>query len=265
MSIPIYMQVVHKDIPASVKFPRDELCEQLESKYWTNCPAWMIGMAIAMGFEEIGVVGVDMAMDTEYATQRPCCEHWLGFARGKGIKTWVPELSDLMKSVGLYGYKDEGSMLSRKLEDRLEWLHGQDNERLRMIRELERLYEDQNDEFTKKLNMFEGALLELSTHRGSARRTDRINGLKEAQGKAHAALAALRAEYQEKHTKLAAERNQLVGGIQNTNYMLRSWMVRTDNPNVSGIPSAETRAADPRTGIQAPSGDTKKTEALVGV
>ena len=35
---------------------------------------------------EIDVYGVDMRHETEYATQRPCMEYWVGYARGKGIE-----------------------------------------------------------------------------------------------------------------------------------------------------------------------------------
>lgn len=262
LSIPIYMQKVHEDIPASVKFPRDELCETLDSKYWTNCPAWMLGYAIAMGFEEIAMVGVDMAQDTEYQVQRPCCEHWLGYARGKGIKAWVPDMSDLMKSVGLYGYEDEGSLLYRKLDDRLKWLHVQDNERLALIRRLEAEYQTKSADLKRMINRFEGAEEEVGTQAKSAKRDKRLEEITEKLKAFRGQQNAMEAEYTSKHTPLIAERNQIVGGIQNTNYILRSWMVKADGLDGGLVPD---RSLDPMTGIKAPAGDNQEpAPALVG-
>ena len=61
----------------------------------------------AVGWEgtpEVWFNGVDMAMETEYQHQRPCCEYLIGLARGTGIQVDVPETSSLLKSPWLYGY-----------------------------------------------------------------------------------------------------------------------------------------------------------------
>jgi hypothetical protein len=44
--------------------------------------------------------------NTEYGTQRPSCEYYIGMARGMGIKVTIPPESDLLKAVYLYGYQD---------------------------------------------------------------------------------------------------------------------------------------------------------------
>ena len=63
MDIPIYMQVRHADIPASVPFPREAIMEHFGVDYFTSSIAWQMAMAIMMGFKEIHVYGVDMATD----------------------------------------------------------------------------------------------------------------------------------------------------------------------------------------------------------
>lgn len=68
----------------------------------TSSIAYMQALAIAEGFEEIAIVGVDMAADSEYAAQKPCCEYLIGLAKGRGIKNWLPETCGLLDGP-LYG------------------------------------------------------------------------------------------------------------------------------------------------------------------
>ncbi len=109
MGIPVYMQDVEPDIPNSIKYPLDEIIEHFGSDYFTNSISYMIALAVMEGFEEIHVYGVDMAttQDSEYAHQRPSCEFWLGIAMGRGIKVYIPDEADLLKTRFMYGYEDE--------------------------------------------------------------------------------------------------------------------------------------------------------------
>lgn len=63
--------------------------------------AYMLALAIHEGAEEIGIWGVTMEGNDEYAYQRPNCEYLIGLARGRGIKVFVHERSSLCK----YGRK----------------------------------------------------------------------------------------------------------------------------------------------------------------
>lgn len=264
--LPIYMQQHHADIPGSVRFPIEELIEHFGGRqaigadYFTNCPAMMIAYAIALGFRELHCYGVDMAQDGEYATQRPCCEYWLGRAVGLGIKVHVPDLSDLLKCIGTYGYEDSGSVLSRKLQERIKWLHSMDNERLAQIRGLEANYQRQHGELTSRAYRTEGAIAEVELQRKSERRDDRLTALRAELQSTQASLQGLENEYRQKNEVLMRDRNQIVGGIHNSQYLLRSWSMLADNPAGGNIPTAEQRAADPRTGL-AQAGDTKQLQA----
>jgi len=258
--IPVFMQRRHDDIPASMEFPVEWLCQTLDSRYWTNCPAYMIGMAIAMGYSTIHVVGVDMAQDTEYHTQRPCCEHWLGFAKGRGLEIAVPEQSDLLSTLGLYGYQSKETAFSGKIEARIAWLHTRDNELLAGIRHLDAQYNQQHDNLKAQELRHEGAIHELMQARQSAKRDERIDALKASLGELRTKLGQMSAEYRDKSTKLAAERNQVVGAITNSEYLLRSWMVKADGMR-PGIPN---RADDPATGIT-PGTDTKPLPTVPSV
>jgi len=55
---------------------------------------------------EIIVYGVDMAVGTEYAHQRPSCEYFLGLAAGLGIKVTIPDEADPLKTRFMYGFEE---------------------------------------------------------------------------------------------------------------------------------------------------------------
>lgn len=265
--IPIYMQRHHEDIPGSVRFPIQELIEHfggeraIGANYFTNCPAEMIAFAIALGYREIHVYGVDMAQDSEYGTQRPCCEYWLGRALGMGIKVYVPDMSDLLKTVGTYGYEDAGSVLSRKIQSRIKWLHAMDNERLAQIRGMEANYNAQRTELVQRVHRYEGAIEELTAQRRPKRNGDRLTALEAERKSTEDSINALDHEYRQKSQALIADRNQIVGGIHDCEYWLRAWSMKASTPDGGNIPSAATRAADARTGVQAPSGDNQEPAA----
>lgn len=57
--------------------------------------SWMIAQAIFEKVDEIGLWGVDMSTDGEYATQRAGCLHLLTLARLQGISITLPVGSEL--------------------------------------------------------------------------------------------------------------------------------------------------------------------------
>lgn len=110
----VYLLEARPDMPKAVRFPFEavvgnlwpELATEGNHKtarpYLTSSIAYAQALAIAEGFKEIAIVGVDMAADSEYADQKPCCEYLLGLAKGRGIKIWLPENCGLL-SGPLYG------------------------------------------------------------------------------------------------------------------------------------------------------------------
>lgn len=128
MTCPIYMCRHYEDIPNSIPFPLEEAikyfslcpkrkackaegkscmaCREMDA-YFTNSISYMIALAIMEGFEEIHVYGVDMAQDTEYGTQKPSCEFFIGWARGQGIEVVLPKEADLCRTFCYYGYEKE--------------------------------------------------------------------------------------------------------------------------------------------------------------
>lgn len=126
---PIYLRETHPDIPAGVRYPFEEICQQFnllydergklyDKPYITNSISWMIALALHEGAEEIGLYGVDMAqhgigIKSEYAAQRPSCELFVGIALGMGVKVTIPRTADLCKTRRLYALDDPGQFESK--------------------------------------------------------------------------------------------------------------------------------------------------------
>jgi hypothetical protein len=114
----------------SLKFPLQQLMGMFgncfnglpQFKYWTNSPSYMMGLAILQGATTIGLWGIDMAMQDEYAFQRPSCELMIGVCLAKGINVIIPSESSLCKSRRMYGYEthnDDGYVEVRTREQTL--------------------------------------------------------------------------------------------------------------------------------------------------
>ena len=114
-STPVYVWDPSPDFPSQVAFPRQQV-QAAFGEYFTNSISWMTALALMLLTEptadgrrkardgaELGFWGVDMAHETEYGSQRPSCEYYIGMARALGVKTWIPHTSDLLKSGSLYG------------------------------------------------------------------------------------------------------------------------------------------------------------------
>lgn len=88
----------------SVTFSYKASEELYGSLYLTSSPAYMISHALLLGATEIQLYGVDLSIgDHEYFWQRPCVEAWIGFAKGRGVKFFIPEVSHVGKSVYIEG------------------------------------------------------------------------------------------------------------------------------------------------------------------
>lgn len=125
---PVYMVDQFPEIPACIKYPKDEMVAKY-GDYFCSSVSWMLALAIEMGYETIGVWGIDMAVSTtedEYSRQRPSCEYFLGIAQGKGIEVIIPRQSELLKTKTLYGFEWEKSdTFSRKMLLHKKELQGQ--------------------------------------------------------------------------------------------------------------------------------------------
>jgi hypothetical protein len=77
---------------------------------------YMLAYALAQWAEagrpkdwQVGLWGVDMLADGEYADQRSQCEYMIGLMRGAGLPVFVPEGCALLKTDGAYAYNPSRS------------------------------------------------------------------------------------------------------------------------------------------------------------
>ena len=112
---PVYMQDVIPEVPASVKFPRDEVKQMFHLEtmgpnvYVTNTITWMILLGIYEGYTDFAIFGVHMEHESEYAYQRSSCSWALGIIHGKMLaglpyRLHIPEESALLKAEYEYGF-----------------------------------------------------------------------------------------------------------------------------------------------------------------
>jgi hypothetical protein len=68
--------------------------------------AVMMSNSVGAAGDKIGIWGVDLHCESEYAYQRPNLEYLIGLARGRGIKVFIPPHSALLShAFGVpYGY-----------------------------------------------------------------------------------------------------------------------------------------------------------------
>lgn len=131
----VYLREKRDEVKNLVVFPFDKLAKKFnifddrKECLQTNSISWMIAMALDEGFDEIHVYGVNMSHNTEYGTQKPSCEYYLGVAWGMGKKIYIPAESDLCKSFFHYGeQEEENTEVQQKIEDRINWLQSQYNQ-----------------------------------------------------------------------------------------------------------------------------------------
>ena len=118
------------EIPTSEAMPYQRLVEKYGSYFFTSSISWMLAMAIdaiqearANGSTEpdaIGLWGVDMAANEEYADQRPGCQFFVQLAYQMGISVHIPSESDLMAPPMLYGIGESDHMMVKMTERRRE-------------------------------------------------------------------------------------------------------------------------------------------------
>lgn len=134
----------YHDIPNAVRFPIEEAmaltggvgrlaAPDTPLDYFQSSIAFMFAWALLSGAKEIGIWGVDLNTNEEWAYQRPNLEFWIGLAKGLGTRVILPEHTALLTNVGRVRYGDletlavspEALIHPRMLERRLAFLRAQ--------------------------------------------------------------------------------------------------------------------------------------------
>lgn len=111
--VPVFMLERHEDIPQSVALDMVAITKAVGktaqgTPYLESSIAYMVAQALLelKPGDRIGIWGVDLHCESEYAYQRPNLEYLIGLARGMGIKVYIPPQSALCSHAhGVpYGY-----------------------------------------------------------------------------------------------------------------------------------------------------------------
>ena len=104
--VPIMMQDVYADVPASVRYPFETMITEFPRGYMTNHVAYMVALALMEGVTHLAIFCCDYTSGSEYGPQRGCAEYWLGLAEGRGVQVQIAPLCDLLNKPSLlYGYE----------------------------------------------------------------------------------------------------------------------------------------------------------------
>lgn len=115
----IYMQEQYADIPNSVKYPLKEMIALNPSgRYFDSSLSYMIMMASQMGYEEIFIVGFEMAAQSEYFYQRANFEYLIGVLSERGQKFRFPKETSLLKGE-MYAYENMKTGYRQQLDMRI--------------------------------------------------------------------------------------------------------------------------------------------------
>ena len=161
--IPVYMEEKYPEVPMSVRFPYEDIFNYIcdmdpcGRDYLTNSVSYMIAMAIYEGFDEISLYGVDMAVGSEYEKQRPSCEFFIGIAKGLGIKIYIPDRSDLLKTLVVYGRSQKADAFILKLQDRRKFQQAQ----VKQIDQAIKKNQDEIQGMTASKLQYQGALADV--------------------------------------------------------------------------------------------------------
>lgn len=100
------MQEVDPRVPASVKYPLEEILRMTPRHYLRSSPAMALALGIYLGYEHILLYGSELTSNTEYSYQATNYAYWIGFADGRGINLdlhcWQGEFDQR-----IYGYEGE--------------------------------------------------------------------------------------------------------------------------------------------------------------
>lgn len=123
----VFMQQVTPEFPNCKVYPKDEVLKEFDPYWMTSSASWMLALAILQKPTHIGIWGIDMAADEEYAFQRPGARVLVEEAKKRGIEIVLPPESDLLLPPPMYGYS-QSTHIGAKLDARMKELQGKHNQ-----------------------------------------------------------------------------------------------------------------------------------------
>jgi hypothetical protein len=104
----LWMRFPTADLTLANSYPFAEVRQRFAlsdrpADIFTSSIAYMLALAIAEGVDRIGIYGVDMNAEDEWAYQRPAAEFLIGVAVGAGIDVVIAPQSALCRANFVYG------------------------------------------------------------------------------------------------------------------------------------------------------------------
>ena len=107
LDLPLYMQEAYPEVPNAIRYPLEDVVGVV-GDYFNSTIAYMLALAIFEGYDKIALWGVDLVGQggwghaDEYMDERPNIEYLCGFAKGRGIEIWTPDVCPLLKFAGRF-------------------------------------------------------------------------------------------------------------------------------------------------------------------
>lgn len=114
---PVVVSREHPLVPSGVVLDFKPFVDEFGKEFFTSTVSWMLVKAITEKYDEIGLYGVEMATDGEYAYQRAGLKHFQWVAEQRGIKVTIPSNSRLNLEKEPYPFCDESPLAIRINED----------------------------------------------------------------------------------------------------------------------------------------------------
>jgi len=112
---PIMMRRKYEEVPGSIGYPIRKVVEQLpgaDINTLFGCThAWMMGLAVYLGYDRIECYGVNLSNPVETYLERPSWAIWYGAALYNGVEVDLTHSPYLLPTV-LYGVKDRLSQIA---------------------------------------------------------------------------------------------------------------------------------------------------------
>jgi len=152
--VPVYMMKTHDEFPNAVRYPIERVIKDSGIDNFTSTIAFEVGLAMAEGFKEIALFGVDLIVGTEYSVQKACLEFWLGMAHARGIEVRIPGECALLKQSYRYGYEKEpdwGPLQLSEVSRRIDYLSTERNKKMALINALDGALSEDERWYVKKM------------------------------------------------------------------------------------------------------------------
>jgi hypothetical protein len=151
---PIIMQNVDVNFKNTIKYPLQEIISKYKSDYFLCSFSYMFALAMYLGYEEIGLYGINMSFSDDYI-QKYNCEYWLGRCEQSGIE--LINNSDLLKCGSLYGFEVDNTLAVyqqkyiNELDKEIKFKLDEASQKIKIAKDLYDLKNNRNKEFCKEI------------------------------------------------------------------------------------------------------------------